>query len=309
MEFYAQDIQILLDLGYEVRIATSPSQLRPADLFFVWWWTWAFAPVALARLLRRPVLITGVFDLWAMDARRYGHRKLIEFALKHADANVFLSEMELRQVPERFKVRSPQYAPLSVDTSVYRPNGSSRRDAVLSVGWLEGANAERKGMPEVVRAASMIHRDHPEVRFVIAGDKGSYYPKLLELARQCGADSYIDFPGIVSKQRKIELMQTCKVYLQPSQFEGFGLAIMEAMSCGMPVVTRPVGAVPEVVGEAGLQLDSARPEVIATAVKRLIEDDAFREDVGRRARQRVESVFPYLRRKREIERIIGEIQN
>jgi glycosyltransferase involved in cell wall biosynthesis len=307
VEFYAQDIRMLRVLGYDVQIATHPSQLRPADLYFVWWWTWAFFPVAFARLLRRPVIVTGVFDLWAMDPRPFAHRRLIEFALKHADANVFISEMERREVPERFEVRRPYYSPLSVNTDVYHPDGACRQNVVLSIGALQGMNAVRKGMPEVIRAACAVHRDHPEVRFVIAGEKGAYYPALQKLVKDLGADSYVEFPGIITAEKKIELMQSSKVYLQPSRFEGFGLANMEAMSCGMPVVTRPVGAVPEVVGNAGLQLDETEPETIAEAVNRVLEDDALREEMGTRARRRLESCFPYSRRKLELEKIISEV--
>lgn len=306
VEFYAQDIRILRDLGFDVHIATHPSELRRADFYFVWWWTWAFIPVTLAKLLGRPVIVTGVFDLWAMDPRPVAHRKLIEFALKHADANVFISEMEHREVPERFEVRRPYYSPLTVDTEVYHPNGANRKNVILSIGALQDANAVRKGMPEVIRAASAVHQEHPEIRFVIAGEKGSYYPVLQKLVKELGADSYVEFPGIISLEEKIELMQSSKAYLQPSRFEGFGLAIMEAMSCGMPVLTCPVGAVPEVVGDAGLQLESAEPEVIAATVKRVLEDDALREDIGLRARRRVESCFPYSRRKLELEKIISE---
>ena len=307
VEFYAQDIRILRDLGYDVQIATHPSQLRPADLYFVWWWTWAFFPVTFARLLRRPVIVTGVFDLWAMNPRPFVHRKLIEFALKHADANIFISGMEHREVPECFSVRRPYYSPLTVNTDVYHPNGACRQNVVLSIAGLDGYNAVRKGMPEVIRAAPAVHRQHPEVRFVIAGEKGSYYPALQKLVRELGADSYVEFPGIITAERKVELMQSCKVYLQPSRFEGFGLATMEAMSCGMPILTRPVGAVPEVVGDAGLLLDNSEPETIAKAVNRLLEDDAIREEMGARARRRVESCFPYSRRKLELEKIISEV--
>ena len=51
VEFYAQDLRILADLGFDVRIATKLTELRPADLYFVWWWTWAFFPVLITRLL------------------------------------------------------------------------------------------------------------------------------------------------------------------------------------------------------------------------------------------------------------------
>src|SRR5262249_47312849 len=105
VEFYAQDLRILRELGFDVHIATSAFELRPADLFFVWWWTWAFLPVAFARTLRRPVVVTGVFDLWNFDERPAWHRRLMRYALRNADYNVFISQLEHRQVPERFRVQ------------------------------------------------------------------------------------------------------------------------------------------------------------------------------------------------------------
>src|SRR5438045_243642 len=126
IEFYAQDIRILRDLGYRVSLAVSPWQLTRADIYFVWWWTWAFAPDSLP-------------------------------------------------------------------------------------------------------AASLVHQQCPDVRFVIVGEKQSDYPALEQLAKELNATDYIAFPGAVSLDEKIERIQHCTVYLQPSRFEGFGLAILEAM--------------------------------------------------------------------------------
>jgi glycosyltransferase involved in cell wall biosynthesis len=306
-EFYAQDIQILKDLGFEVQIATHPSELRSADFYFVWWWTWAIFPLTFARLYRRPTLITGTFDVKDFNKKPFWHRKLIRHALKHADANVFVSQMEYKQIPKQFQTGCPSYAPHIVDTGRYKPNGIRSESMVLSVGWLESGNSFRKGMLEIIQAAPLIHRDHPDVLFIIAGEKGTDYQALKRVVRDLGAEPYVKFPGLVSAAQKIRLMQSCALYLQPSRFEGFGLAILESMSCGAAVVTTPVGAVPEVVGDTGVYVDGLSPESIANQVSRLLNDRTLRMKLGEHARRRAETVFPYARRMSDLNTVISRM--
>jgi len=307
VEFYAQDIQILRDLGFDVRIATSVRQIRSADLFFVWWWTWAFFPVLAARTLRKPAVITGVFDAWTWDSRPGWHQAMMRFALRQAHANVFISQMETTQVPQNFFTNNPKYVPLSVDSSVYAPNGREREDVVLSVGLMKGDNAIRKGMPDVLRAAALMKDSHPHVRFVIAGEKGSYFPEMQRLASHLGVASMVEFPGAISREEKIRWMQRCKVYVQPSRFEGFGLAILEAMSCGASIVSSPVGAVPEVVGDTGKLVRGSSAEEIASAIIGFLDSPQMRGEMGHRARLRAESLFSYSRRKQEMQNVLNEL--
>ena len=128
VEFYAQDIQILKDIGYDVHIATRPSELIAADVYYAWWWTWAFAPLAAARLRRRPIVVTGVFDLYNYDLRPAYQRWLMALPLPRADANVFLSHMEFTETAARFRVRNPSYCPCAVDTEAYRPAERAGRE-------------------------------------------------------------------------------------------------------------------------------------------------------------------------------------
>ena len=99
-------------------------------------------------------------------------------------------------------------------------------------------------------------------------------------------------------------MQRCAVYLQPSRFEGFGLAILEAMSCGAAVVTTSAGAVPEVVGDTGIEVEAGSPESIAREVSRLLADEPLRTQLGENARSRAETVYPYARRKQDLQNVI-----
>jgi glycosyltransferase involved in cell wall biosynthesis len=307
VEFYAQDLRILAELGYEVRIATRLRDLRAADLYFVWWWTWAFAPLGLAKLLRAPTIVTGVLDLPWWDPRPAHQKWLMRAALRGADVNVFCSEMEYREVPARLPTRAPRYIPLSVDTARYSPDGSPEDRIVLSVGWLQAGNAERKGMYDVVRAAPLVHAVHPDIRFVIAGEHGTGYADLLALARALGAEPYVSFPGAVSAEEKIRLMRRCAVYLQPSRLEGFGVAILEALSCGAPVVTRAAGAVGEVVGDAAQLVRGDSPDDVARAVLQVLDDDRRRADLRRRGRARALSTYAHARRRDAIASLIAEL--
>jgi glycosyltransferase involved in cell wall biosynthesis len=162
-------------------------------------------------------------------------------------------------------------------------------------------------MLEVIKAAPLIHRNHPDVRFVIAGEKGSDYPALERLVKKLGAASYIKFAGLISTEEKIQLMQSCALYLQPSRFEGFGLAILESMSCGAAVVTTSVGAVPEVVGDTAIQVDVRSPESIAKQVNHLLSDRLLRKQLGENARRRAETIFPYTRRLNDLKVVISRM--
>src|SRR5205814_9199823 len=126
-------------------------------------------------------------------------------------------------------------------------------------------NATRKCLVEVIEAAALVHDRRPDVKFVIAGAKGDFADEAAAIVRRLGAEQYLELPGAISKEEKIRLMQQCAVYLQPTRYEGFGLAILEAMSCGAPVVTSPSGAVPEVVGDTALMVDATSPASIADA--------------------------------------------
>jgi glycosyltransferase involved in cell wall biosynthesis len=114
-------------------------------------------------------------------------------------------------------------------------------------------------------------------------------------------------PWAVSKEEKIRLMRECVVYLQPTRYEGFGLAILEAMSCGAPVVTSPCGAVPEVVGDTALLVDGTSPPSIAEGILQYLEDPSLRETMGRQARQRAVDRFQYAERRDKMIALIDQL--
>ena len=314
VEFYKQDIDILSALGMDVTIATRWSEIPwNADLYFIWWWTWAFMPLAKSAFMHRPAIITGSFDhltkdgRWEFDRRPFLHKYLIRWALKRANANVFVSRLEYSRIPRLHHVTNPQYSPHIVDTDFYCPAKKPEEDIIFTVAWMQSGNSERKCIPEVIKAARIVLSVHPNLRFIIGGERGSDFPGLARLAESLGISESIEFPGAISREQKIDLLQRCKAYVQPTRYEGFGLAILEAMSCGSPVITSPGGAVPEVVGDAALMVDGKSAESIASAICSVVEDDQLRLRLRRLGRERAQSEFPFERRKNELSAIINRL--
>jgi glycosyltransferase involved in cell wall biosynthesis len=316
VEFYRQDIEILRSLGHEVVPAIRLHELpRDADLYWIWWWTWAFQPLLLAKVLGKPGVVTGVLDHpypfpdRGFQARPAWQRAVMKWALREADANVFISEHEATLVPKELDVARPLCLHLAVDTDFYSPppEPASREDFVLTVIWMESFNVWRKCALELVRAIPLVLERHPEARFVVAGERHDGFPLVESEAKRLGVESAVRFPGVVSREEKLRLMRTCRLYLQPTRYEGFGAAILEAMSCAAPVVSNPAGAVPEVVGDAGLLLPDPEPQTIAGAVSRLWDDAEGLSRLGIQGRLRALDRFSYAAKRMRLEKILGSL--
>lgn len=301
--FYRQDIDALRQLGHTVSVATRWHQIRTdVDLIYVWWWTWAFVPFLVRGWRSIPIVITGVFDYqWPERGNDYVHRPrwqqwLMRLGLRRAAANIFLTEFEHQQVTQALPVAHAHIVPLAVDVQQYAPSSVPRVPAlVLSIGWLHEDNARRKGMYVLLRAFARVHSVRPDARLVVVGASGSAMPALESLRDELGVGDAVEFVGAVSEAQKLAWLQRCAVYAQPTLFEGFGLAIAEALSCGAPVVTCDGGAVREVVGDAGL-LVARTPAAVADGILAVMQDADLAERLATRSRARALERFAFDRK-------------
>jgi glycosyltransferase involved in cell wall biosynthesis len=276
-QFYAQDVRILEALSDELVLATRWSEIPwDADLYFVWWWTWAFVPMVKAKLRGKPLLITGVLDLdnpmagTGFFTRPLHQRWIIQLSLALADANVFVSDLEYRRAPAVLTTRRPSCAPLAVDADAHPFCSAPRLSFLLTISWLHGDNPIRKGVDLAIRAHAQLLVDHPDLELVVAGAHGDAVPPLRSLADSLGSGHRVRFPGRIDHEEKVRLLQTCAAYLQPSVFEGFGVAAAEAMACGAPVVASREGTLPEVLGEHAYFLEARTPSCLAETVRHVL---------------------------------------
>jgi glycosyltransferase involved in cell wall biosynthesis len=122
-----------------------------------------------------------------------------------------------------------------------------------------------RGFYQAIRSAGLPHK------LVLAGGRGSGSAEVFELIRKLGISELVIWPGFVEKELPA-LYTLADLFLFPSVYESFGLSPLEAMSCGTPVITSNAGALPEVVGEAAIQVDPYSHEMLAGEMVRVLGD-------------------------------------
>jgi glycosyltransferase involved in cell wall biosynthesis len=106
-----------------------------------------------------------------------------------------------------------------------------------------------------------------DISLVIAGKKAWLYEQIFELVKELNLSRDVIFTGFVAESDVPSLMTESRAFIMPSFFEGFGIPVLEAMACGVPVILSNVASLPEVGGEAGIYVNPKDPATIALGIK------------------------------------------
>jgi glycosyltransferase involved in cell wall biosynthesis len=159
---------------------------------------------------------------------------------------------------------------------------------VLFVGTLE----PRKNLTSLLHAfAQLRHRTQidPTVQLVVAGARSWRDAAIYRTIKALGLEEAVCLPGFIGDADLPDLYRGAALFVFPSLYEGFGLPILEAMGCGVPVIASNTSAMPEVAGDAALLVDPHDAEALATAMAALLHDTTLRERQRARGLQRVRS--------------------
>jgi glycosyltransferase involved in cell wall biosynthesis len=120
----------------------------------------------------------------------------------------------------------------------------------------------------------------------VAGQKGWLYDESLKAIETLRLSDHVRLLGAVEAAALPGLYQGARLFAMPSLYEGFGLPALEAMACGTPVLAANTGALPEVVGDAGILLPPTDPAAWATAMARVLTDPVLEAELRWQGRQR-----------------------
>ncbi len=147
---------------------------------------------------------------------------------------------------------------------------------VLAVGTLE----PRKNLTTLLAAFARLRRNgevDADLRLVLAGARGWLEEPIFATVRSLGLEDAVRFTGFVDDDDLPAVYSGAALFVFPSLHEGFGLPLLEAMACGVPVVTSNVSSMPEVAGDAATLVDPRDGEGLAAAIGRLLRDEALRD--------------------------------
>ena len=151
-----------------------------------------------------------------------------------------------------------------------------------------GINKPHKNLVRLIEAFAQLRARSPgdDLTLVVAGVWDPRYPEARELARRLELGAAVRFLGPVPEADLPALYAAALAFAFPSEYEGFGLPLLEAMACGTPSLTSTTSSLPEVAGDAALLVPPTDVAAIADALERLVTDSALRADLARRGRTR-----------------------
>jgi glycogen synthase len=275
--------------------------------------TYGTNQVAVARRHYRrhgtPYVLTAHFHpIWSIEGgwvrrriRGFYDRSLAGPTLRDARAVIVQTRAEERLVRSLglplppVVIVPPGYSPRAselADPATFRAHFQITAPFVLFVGRL----ASNKGLVDLTEAFALLASKDPSAHLVLIGEDGGMRASVIERSRSLGLSERVHVLGHVEDARLVDsAYRAARVFVLPSEYEAFGLVLLEALAEGAPIVATRVGGVPEVIedGRAGLLVEPGSAEVLAEQIIRLWNDPSTAHQLGEYGRTTVVPRFTW----------------
>jgi len=204
-------------------------------------------------------------------------KKVAGLFLDRADAVLVLSERIKLCFQKITSNKNIRVLPNPVNCQKYRfeePEREGRRVLFM------GDSSQRKGVRVLVKAASEVIRERPEVKFILCGGGKE---QIQELAEEWGVENHVEVTGFVSGKKKQAYFKNADLFVLPSFREGLPVSMLEAMASELPVAAAPVGGIPDVLKEFqnGVFFNPGDYKGLAEQILFLLENRDVRKKIGK----------------------------
>lgn len=239
-------------------------------------------------------------DVYEFPTRSRLARKLVAHTLRTADQITSTSQTMAEHTRRIFPgIRKIEIIPFGIDVDKFHPDDRPVDSGVIVVGTVKslaplyGIDIMIKAFSEAVRALRTRSADSgAKLRLYIAGD-GPSRPELESLVQSLGLKEWTTFAGHLAHAEVPKALNRLNIFVNTSDNESFGVAILEASSCGLPVIVSDVGGLPEVVedGKTGFIVPRGDIKATAEAIVKLATNPDLRRKMGEAGRKRVGEMF------------------
>jgi glycosyltransferase involved in cell wall biosynthesis len=261
---------------------------------------WSFRRKAfvllLAKIFRKKTILhlhSGGFEIFYNEENRTLGKKIIRKVFNSASCIITLSSSWKKFVREITLNKSIRILNNPVDFyRIYRQIGDiNETKKPGNLIFFMGEIKPGKGVYDIVKAFPSVAAQIPKVKAIFAGV--GEINNLNNLCEKLEVDMIVETVGWVNESRKIEFFRTAKIFVLPSYYEGVPITLLEAMSAGLPIVTTPVGGIPDVFedGINGYLIEPGDIDALSNTIVRLLKDEKLREIIGKNNIKKVKEEF------------------
>ncbi|MBN1181144.1 MAG: glycosyltransferase [Bacteroidales bacterium] len=240
---------------------------------------------ALTNFKRYAISVWGT-DIFEFAKKNTLQTKIIQYALSKAQV-VFSTSEVMKSEISKYTNKTVQVIPFGIDTELFMPQPKSSEKEEFVIGTIK-ALKEVYGISYLIKAFSILVNEYriPSLKLILAGlgpEKDNY----IKLSRELKVEDRIVFPGFIDPRDVPDVLSTFDIFVAVSLRESFGVAVIEASACELPVVVSNVDGLPEVVinNETGLLVPPKNPKETADALQSLINDRSKRVMMGKNGRK------------------------
>jgi glycosyltransferase involved in cell wall biosynthesis len=225
-----------------------------------------------------------------LAATKLGRRLLFEETLNRASAIVTVNEFTKKAYSKVIDSRKIAVIPLGVDAEEFSWSETNQSYNILAIGQL----FVRKGFGYLIKAMPRVIRNFPGAQLHVVGT-GPQHRNLVALAQNLGISDHVHFHGYVERGMLPSLFASCRFTCLPVLEEAFGLATLESMSVGRPVIsTNTVGPAELVIdGRTGFLVPAANSDALSERMIDLLSDRELTRAMGISSRKQVEEKYDW----------------
>ena len=251
-----------------------------------------------------PITVDRALDLEHAESWRrqitlrrwYGFLGMQKRVARQVPRILTVSSSSKRDIVDQYGLRPEQLVvvPIGVDHTHFRPRPEVKR-VPGRIMTTASADVPFKGLLPLVEAVAKLRTERPDAHLVVVGRLRAESPVAAAIER-LGIAGAVTFETGISDDRMVELYAEATVAVVPSLYEGFSLPAVEALACGVPLVTTTGGALPEVVGEdgrTGLLVEPGDAGALAIAMDRVLGDPELGARLSEAGRKRVLERFTW----------------
>jgi glycosyltransferase involved in cell wall biosynthesis len=279
--------------GLASRLTNRPDALNKVlgdlDVFHVWTWNICRAPKA-KHVITLTDVIPIIFANWFAPDFVQSTKRGLAFAKDEAEHVIAISQFTKQEIirvggldENRISVAYPGvrsiFRPMdkSLSMNVAKRYGIGANPYILSLGYID----PRKNVLGHVRAFEILAKEKAfrDFQFVLVGPESFSSNQVLTDIQSTHIRERIHVTGYLSDEDTVALMNGASAFVYCSLYEGFGFPILEAMACGIPVITSNTTSLAEIGRNAAVLVDPENPNEIANAFSQVLQDEELRADL------------------------------